>query len=65
MCPWGKCPGGKCPGFFCPVTILSTNGLCEVVDHTRSKMYETCLIIILIYDLGVRSDLELKWGPLN
>ena len=35
----------------------------EVVDHSRSKMHETCLIII--HDPSLRLGSESNWGPLN
>ena len=50
-----RIPGG-CPllfsnrnlGYFCALgtEILYTHSLWEVVDHSRSKMHEICLIII-------------------
>ena len=41
-------------GSFCTwgTEILYTHSLWEVVDHSRSKMHETCLIII--HDPGMR-----------
>ena len=43
--------------------ILYAHSLWEVVDHSRSKMHETCLIII--HDPGMRPDLESNRGPLD
>ena len=37
--------------------------LWEVVDHSRSKMHFTCLIII--HDPGMRPDQESNRGPLD
>ena len=34
-----------------------------VVDHSRRKMHETCLIII--HDPGMRPGPESNWGPLD
>ena len=45
------------------VQILYTHSLWEVVDHSRSKMHETCLIII--HDPGMRPGPELNRGPLD
>ena len=43
--------------------ILNTHSLWEVVDHSRSKMYFTCLIIIR--DPGMRPVPESNLGPLD
>ena len=43
--------------------ILYTHSLWEVVDHSRSKMHATCLIII--HDPGMRPGLESNRGPLD
>ena len=52
-------------GSFCAygTEILYTHSLWEVVDHSRSKMHETCLIII--HDPGMRPGPELNRGPLD
>ena len=41
--------------------ILYTHSLWEVVDHSRSKMHETSLIII--HDPGMRPGPESNRGP--
>ena len=43
--------------------ILYTYSLWEVIDHSRSKMHKTCLIII--HDPGMRPDLDSNQGPLD
>ena len=43
--------------------ILYTHSLWEVVDHSRSKMHETCLIII--HEPGMRPGPESNRGPLD
>ena len=43
--------------------ILYTHSLWEVVDHSRSKMHETCLIII--HDPSMRLGPESNWRPLD
>ena len=43
--------------------ILYTHSLWEVVDHSRSKMHATCLIII--HDPGMRQGPKSNWGPLD
>ena len=43
--------------------ILYTHSLWEVVDHSRSKMHETCLIII--HDPDIRPGQELNRDPLD
>ena len=52
-------------GSFCAqgTEILYTHSLWEVVDHSRSKMHETCLIII--HDPGMRPGPESNRGPLD
>ena len=52
-------------GSFCTkgTEILYTHSLWEVVDHSRSKMHETCLIII--HDPGMRPGPESNRGPLD
>ena len=52
-------------GSFCAqgTEILYTHSLWEVVDHSRGKMHEKCLIII--HDPGVRSGPESNQGPLD
>ena len=52
-------------GSFCAqgTAILYTYSLWEVVDHSRSKMHETCLIII--HDPGMRPGPESNQGPLD
>ena len=52
-------------GSFCAkgAEILYTHILWEVVDHSRSKMHETCLIII--HDPGMRPGPESNQGPLD
>ena len=52
-------------GSFCALgtKILYTHSLWEVVDHSRSKMLETCLIII--HDPGMRPGQESNQGPLD
>ena len=40
--------------------LLYTHSLWQVVDHSRSKMHETCLIII--HDPGLRPGLESNRG---
>ena len=52
-------------GSFCAkgTEILYTHSLWEVVDHSRSKMHETCLIII--HDPGMRPGPESNQGPLD
>ena len=52
-------------GSFCAygTEILYTHSLWEVVDHSRSKMHETCLIII--DDPGMRPCPESNQGPLD
>ena len=42
--------------------ILYTHSLWEVVDHSRSKMHYTCIIII--HDPGMRPGPESNRGPL-
>ena len=43
--------------------ILDTHSLWEVVDHSRSNMHETCLIII--HDPGMRPGPQSNRGPLD
>ena len=43
--------------------ILYTHSLWEVVDHSRTKMHETCLIII--HHPGMRRGPESNRGPLD
>ena len=43
--------------------ILYTHSIWEVVDHSRSKMHETCLIII--HDPGIELGPESNQGPLD
>ena len=52
-------------GSFCAqgTEILYTHSLWEVVDHSRSKMHETCLIII--HDPSMRPGPESNRGPLD
>ena len=52
-------------GFFCAkgTEILYTQSLWEVVDHSRSKMHETCIIII--HNPGMRPGPESNRGPLD
>ena len=52
-------------GSFCALgtEILYTHSLWEVVDHSRSKMHETCLIII--HDPGMRLGPESNRGPMD
>ena len=52
-------------GSFCAwgTEILYTHSLWEVVDHSRSKMHETYLIII--HDPGMRPGPESNRGPLD
>ena len=52
-------------GSFCALgtEILYTHSLWEVVDHSRSKMHETCLIIM--HDPGMRLGPESNRGPLD
>ena len=52
-------------GYFCAqeTGILYTHSLWEVVDHSRSKMHGTCLIII--HDPSMRSGPESNRGPLD
>ena len=52
-------------GSFCAwgTEILYTHSHWEVVDHSRSKMHYTCLIII--HDPDMRPDLESNRGPLD
>ena len=47
-------------GSFCAqgTEILYTRSLRQVLDHSRSKTHETCLIIM--HDPGMRSGLELN-----
>ena len=50
-------------GSFCSsgTDILYTHSLWEVVEHSKSKMHETCLIII--HDPGMRLGPESNRGP--
>ena len=52
-------------GSFCAygTEILYSHSLWEVVDHSRSKMHETCLIII--HDPAMRLGPEYTWGTLD
>ena len=50
-------------GSFCAwgTETLYTHSLWEVVDHSESKMHNTCLIIM--HDLSMRTGLEANWEP--
>ena len=54
-------------GSFCAsgTAILYTHSLWEVVDHSRSKMHETCLIIIHDPGPGMRRGPEPHPGALD
>ena len=50
LCEWGT-------------EIIYTHSLWEVVDHCRSRMHETCVIIV--YDANMRLGPESNRGPLD